>query len=39
MMLLYDVHRGESHYRHERGEKTSYKFLNEDTLRNDSFAT
>lgn len=37
VVLLYDVHRGKSHHRHLRGEETSYRFVDEDTLLDDFF--
>lgn len=37
VVLLYDIHRGKSHHRHLRGEQTSYRFLDEDSLLDDFF--
>jgi hypothetical protein len=32
VVLLYDIHRGKSHHRHLRGQKTPYPFVDEDSL-------
>ncbi len=35
VVLLYDIHRGKSHYRHLRGQEEPYEFVNEDKLLDD----